>query len=207
MGFPNLWQGWEGLMYKLLGMGTPRVPLEDFAPIFARVIDRMLPVSQIIQTAGVDLQWEWEPALEQEIIDACVKHISELWQPAHNSLNSVKPERQYQRLHRKAMITSRAYGETLVTYIVFKTMFLSSQFLTKAYFRKAQDGRQWDDITREHALGLVEELNHLARHDTETARLLLPSGNIPEGLELIAREKPLDVLPRILTYAVAPFDG
>ncbi len=189
------------LLYNLHGIRVPSVAFEVFAPVLAEVLDAMVPDYQIIKSAGIDLSGEWEPNLEQAIIDAHTAHLLEKWQPAHNALMVAKPERAYQRVHRTAMTASRAYGETLTTYIEHQRMFLSPQYLTKAYFRKQRDGRQWDALAREHTRGLIDELDRVATQHPQAFELLLPSGEIPDGVESIGGEKP-EFLPQ---YAVCPF--
>ncbi|MEK7778061.1 MAG: hypothetical protein AAB303_05490 [Chloroflexota bacterium] len=189
------------LLYNVRGMRVPSITSEVFAPIFAQVLDAMVPDYQIIKSAGIDVSGEWESNLEQAIIDAHTAHLLEKWQPAHNVLMVVKPERTYQRVHRRAMTASRAYGETVTTYIEHQRMFLSPQYLTKAYFRKQRDGRQWDVLAREHTRGLIDELERVAIQHPQAFKLLLPSGEIPDGVESIGGGKP-EFLPQ---YAVCPF--
>ncbi len=198
MKFPN---PFSALLYNFRGIKVPTVALEVFAPVFAEVLDAMVSTSQIINSAGIDLSREWEPKLEQTIIDAHTAHLLDKWQPAHNSLMELKPGRACLRVHRKAMTASRAYGETLSTYIEHQRMFLSPQYLTNAYFRKQRDGRQWDALAREHTRGLIDELDRLATQYPQAFKLLLPSGEIPNGVESIGAENP----EFLRQYAVCPF--
>ena len=131
-----------GLWYNLLGHRMPRVALEVFAPLFVNALDSMIPFDQIVKSAGIDLSREWDPSHEEGEIDAHTTHLLEKWQPAHNSMQDLKPERKYQSLHRKAMMASRDYGETVATYIEYRRLFLSPQYLTKVYYQKKQHGKK-----------------------------------------------------------------
>lgn len=181
-----------GLWYEARGLCVPRVGSETFGARLAEVLKAMVPTSEIVESAGIDLKREWTPSLEQEMIDAHVAHLLGKWQPAHNSLQDVRPGRQYRSLHWKAMWASRAYGETVVTYIEYRRIFLSPQFGTNIHLqvlaRKRRDGRQWDTLARKHARALLDELYGIKAKEPQTFGLLVPSDAMLESVEQIAAE-------------------
>lgn len=187
-------------LYSIRGAGVPIVLVDDFGRLFAEVLDAMVPSFQIVNLAGTDISQDWDISLESQTIDAHVAHLVEVWQPAHNAMQDVKPEKRFQRVHRKAMMASRAYGETLITYIEYRRMFLSDQFGAKLYFRKQRDGRQYDALTREYTRGLIDELVDISTRNPQESKVLLPSG-IPNGVENIGAEQS-EVFPQ---PAVCPF--
>jgi len=174
----NLW-------YGLRGRHVPLVGLHTFGPGFAAVMQAMIPTYEIIRSAKIDLQQEWTPAMEQEIINAHVNHLMKKWQPAHNSLNRTRPEKRFQKLHRKAMLASRAYGETIMTYVEYRRLFLSPLYLTKTYNHKQRDGEQWDRLAVEHLQILVGEIHRLQAEEPQAFKLLVPSDTIVEDIESI----------------------
>ena len=180
MGFFDLF---TDLLYKARGVHINRVGLEDFAPRFTAVLKAMLAEVKIWELAGIDWKGEWSESREQESIDAYVAHLSARFQPAHNALNDVKLDKPYAKLHRLAMIASRAYGEALTSQIEEKRLFLSPQYLSKAYHQKQRDTRQWNDLTWEYIENLVDEARRIEVDDPQAFRLLAPSDVILENIE------------------------
>ena len=190
--------------YKIRGRQVQRVEVKTFAPILTNALNQMVEVTQVIRAAGIDLKRKWDEALEQEMLDVVTRHILESYQPAHNDLNSVKPPTQYESLRWKAMMASRAYGETLASYIEFKRMFLSDEYLTDSYQRKRIDGKGWDELAREKTRDLLDELERIEANKPESFKLILPLG-IPAGINSIAADT--SHMPEGLPFrhAVAPF--
>jgi len=90
-----------------------------------------------------------------------------------------------------------------MTYIEYRTMFLSEEYLTDVYFRKQQDGRDWDSLTREYTRNVISELEAIANRDSSAYKLLVPMETVPDGISRIVAETP-EFLP--FNYAVAPFE-
>jgi len=187
MGFFDLF---ADLFYKVRGVQVNRVGLEDFAPRFTAVLKAMVSVVKIQKLAGKE--WprgkEWSESWEQEHIDASVAHLLERVQPAHNALNDVKLDKPYDRLHRLAMSASRAYGEALTSRIEEKRLFLSPQYLSKAYHQKQRDTGQWNALAWEYIDKLVNEARRIEVDDPQAFRLLVPSDVI---LEDVSSPEPL----------------
>ena len=178
------------LKYRMAGIGKPTVTVEEFSTVIACVFGAMVPVNEILKTAGIEQGREWEEAHEIEAIETCRAHLLDIWQPAHNEMNSLKPESQYYYLHNACMLASRAYGETLAAYVEYKILFISPQFMTKSYYRKRQDGKEWDSLASEFSGKLIVELERLELQKPDISKLLMPSGDIPEGLRSISRDVP-----------------
>ena len=180
------------LWYNLAGLRVPRVTAELFAPMFVNLLNNMLPYDEILGLAGIDYEIEVETSLINEytakiekIIEAHVTHL-ERFQPAHNSIQIVKVERICQRLHGKAMMASRAYGETLVSFLQLERLSLSSQYNSKVSNKIEKDGNQWNALTAKYTRGLLDELAHIKVQEPQTYKLLVPSGKTPKGIENIA---------------------
>lgn len=176
------------LWYEVRGLHAYRAGIETLAPCLAEVLKAMVPTFHIVASAGIDLRREWDTTLEEEIINAHVAHLVGKWQPTHNAMMDLKAKRHYRRLHKKAMLASRAYGETLFTYIEFKRLFLSPQYLTKTYYRKQRDGRQWDALANRYARALLDELYRIRDTEPQIFRLLAASDETLEGIQRIGAE-------------------
>lgn len=194
----------SNVWYLLAGRGTKTVPLEKFAPVFAKVLEQIVPHLQIIRASGIESTGEWSESLEVKVIEAHEIHLLNRWQPAHNALNSLKPPNPFLKLHLSAMLASRAYGETVVTYIEYRRMFLSEEYLSDRYFRKQQEGRDWDSLTSKHSRGVIGEIESIAGRDSSAYKLLVPTETVLDGINSIAAEKS-ELLP-FLDYAVVPFN-
>jgi len=177
------------LWYNLSGYRAPRVTAELFAPMFVNLLNNMLPYDEILGLAGIDYKIKVETSRINEytakIIEAHVTHL-ERFQPAHNSIQIVKVERICQRLHSKAMMASRAYGETLAAYIEHNRLLLLPNHGTNIYYKKEKHGRQWNALTAKYTRGLLDELAHIKAQEPQTYKLLVPSEETPRGIENIA---------------------
>ena len=182
MGFSDTLNAW---WYELRGRRARRVGLDEFSHVLHPLLSAMVPGPMIIHSAGVKLQGEWHRSYEEEVIEAHVAHLMEKFQPAHNSLQDIKLEPPYRRLHWALMQASRAYGETIATDIECRRLFLSPQYLTKPYYRKQRDGKQWDALAREKAEYFLGELDDLRIQMPAVFSLLgLTDANL-EGIESI----------------------
>ena len=177
------------LWYNLSGYRAPRVTVELFAPMFVNLLNNMLPYDEILGLAGIDYKIKVETSRINEytakIIEAHVTHL-ERFQPAHNSIQIVKVERICQRLHGKAMMASRAYGETLVAFLQLERLFLSPHYHPKVSNKMEKHGKQWNALTAKYTRGLLDELAHIKVQESQTYKLLVPSGETPKGIENIA---------------------
>ncbi len=182
--------------YRVAGFGTPTVTFTEFAEGFSGLVKRMLPLHAISRSAGVDEKGDWTEEKEEARINAARVHLVNGWQPTYNALNDIKPPGRFRIIHMKAMMASRAYGETLVAFIEFQNLFLSPQYLTEPYYGAEASGRQWDSITKVHIEDLLQELDRLSIQDQGAYKALIHSEEVLYRLQSMV-DSPL--------YTVAPF--
>jgi len=174
--------GFFDLFYKASGTHVNYVDLEDFALRFTSLLKAMLSQVKIWELASINWEGEWSESKEQEFIDAYVAHLSTRFQPAHNALNDVKLDKPYAKSHRLAMMASRAYGEVLTSQIEEKRLFLSPQYLSKAYVKKQRNTQQWNALAWEYIDKLVDEARRIEVDDPQTFRLLVSSDVMLENI-------------------------
>lgn len=153
------------LWYRLAGSRTPAVSLAEFSDGFSTLVRQMIPVHRIAHLAGADYKGEWTEEKEEARVNAARAHLIDLWQPAHNAINDIKPPSRFRIIHRKAMMGSRAYGETLALFIEYQVLFLGPQYMTEPYYRTQKSGIQWDSVARDQMEDLLNELDQLAIRD------------------------------------------
>jgi hypothetical protein len=177
------------LWYSLVGRCLPVKTVEQFAPLFVNLCGNILPYDKILSLAKIELVETDMPRIEEyttKIIKAHVAHL-ERYQSAHNSIQVIKVEKPYQRLHIKTMIASRAYGETLVTFLQVERLLLSPQYHPTISNKINKHGSQWDALTARYTRNLLDELSHIKDQEPENYKLLVTSEETMEGIEDIAR--------------------
>lgn len=178
------------------GWGIPKVPVDQYSGILTAVLGEMIPAIDTYRASLTPADWDdihrraaskildtenWEERTAAEA-GAAWDHLITRWQPAHNALNSVKPERNGD-LHRTAMMASMAYGETLFAYVEYLRALVSGPY--EGVERARRDGSEWDQLSREYAGKLISRLEGLAVEKPQEMRALLPGG-IPDTLAAIA---------------------
>lgn len=183
-----MWNLFSKLVTSIWNREAGKVkPPEEFLPVVGNLIDSLIPVSTIISKADIRLRPEWEESLERQILQACIEHLAEIWRPSHDSLNSLKPDNPFKALHRRTLLASRAYGETLNAYIEYRTLNISNQDMTDTFFIKRKDSQTSDNLTQKYTQALLVDLEDLRSQDTTTFRLLLRHTQVlPQGLYDIA---------------------
>ena len=166
------------------GWRIPKVSLDEYSAILSAILAEMIPAIDIYRAAGITPDTEnWEESTAAEA-EATRDHLITRWQPAHNALNAVKL-REHGGLHRAVMLASRAYGETLSTYVEYLRALVNGPY--EIVERARRDGGEWDQLSREYAGKLVSRLDDLADGNPQAMRMLLPGG-IPDTLAAIADE-------------------
>ena len=119
--------------------------------------------------------------------------------PRQRARSNAALTRNYQKVHRQAIKASKAYGETITTYVEYRRFFLSDDFMTDRYYRKQRDGLEWDSLAHHYSRSLLLELERIRAREPQGFRLLIPSETLLEGIEGIGPEEPVGP-------AVSPFN-
>ena len=168
-------------LQRIASLRKPLVGRDEYLVRLRRLVETFKPVTRVLKEhnlIGLQLDTEWSEEWEQKCTDACVQHILTV-EEARAALRAIKPPGGLYRVQAAAMLSSRAYWETLATYVEYKRLFLSPEYLTRQYARKARDGRWWDSLAYRECRKLIEAL-----------RSSLPEFSIPDSLQQIV--EPID---------------